>query len=80
MVSSANRSGALHDLLKPIAENSLSMTRIESRPSKRGLWHYIFFIDIDGHISNPAVAAALESIRQQASTLKILGSYPKAVL
>ncbi len=80
MVSSANRSGALHDLLKPIAENGLSMTRIESRPSKSGLWHYIFFIDIDGHISNPEVASALENIRQQANTLKILGSYPKAVL
>ncbi|MCU7938576.1 MAG: prephenate dehydratase [gamma proteobacterium symbiont of Bathyaustriella thionipta] len=80
MVTSANQSGALHSLLKPIAENGLSMTRIESRPSKSGLWQYLFFIDIDGHISDPAVATALEAIKQQSSIMKILGSYPKAVL
>ena len=80
MVTSANQSGALFNLLKPIAENSLSMTRIESRPSRSGLWQYLFFIDIDGHISHPAVARALAEINRQASLMKILGSYPKAVL
>ena len=80
MVTSANKSGALHNLLKPIAENGLSMTRIESRPSKSGLWQYVFFIDIDGHSSDPAVAKALLEIKKQSSLLKILGSYPKAVL
>ena len=80
MVTSANKSGALFNLLKPIAENSLSMTRIESRPSRSGLWQYLFFIDIDGHISHPAVARALAEINRQASLMKILGSYPKAVL
>ncbi len=80
MVTSANQSGTLHSLLKPIAENGLSMTRIESRPSRSGLWQYLFFIDIDGHISDPAVASALAEIKQQSSILKILGSYPKAVL
>jgi chorismate mutase/prephenate dehydratase len=80
MVASANKSGALHNLLKPLAENGLSMTRIESRPAKSGLWQYLFFIDIDGHISEPAVAAALEEIKQQSRIMKILGSYPKAVL
>ena len=80
MVTSANQSGALFNLLKPIAENSLSMTRIESRPSRSGLWQYLFFIDIDGHISHPAVARALAEIKKQASLMKILGSYPKAVL
>ncbi len=80
MVTSANKPGALHSLLKPIAENGLSMTRIESRPSRRGLWQYLFFIDIDGHISHPSVASALQEIEQQASVMKILGSYPKAVL
>ena len=80
MVSSENQSGALHNLLKPIAENGLSMTRIESRPSKSGLWQYLFFIDIEGHISEPAVAKAIAEIKQQASIMKILGSYPKAVL
>lgn len=80
MVTSANESGALHNLLKPIAENGLSMTRIESRPSRRGLWQYLFFIDIDGHISHSAVARAIAEMQQQASIMKILGSYPKAVL
>lgn len=80
MVSSENQSGALHSLLQPIATNGLSMTRIESRPSKSGLWQYLFFIDIEGHISEPAVAKAIAEIKQQASIMKILGSYPKAVL
>jgi len=80
MVTSENQSGALHNLLKPIAANGLSMTRIESRPSKSGLWQYLFFIDIEGHISEPAVAKAIAEIKHQASIMKILGSYPKAVL
>lgn len=80
MVTSANESGALYELLKPIAENGLSMTRIESRPSKSGLWQYFFFIDIDGHSSDPSVANVLIEIKKQSSLLKILGSYPKAVL
>ncbi|MBE9527218.1 MAG: prephenate dehydratase [Proteobacteria bacterium] len=80
MLISANESGALFNLLKPLAENNLSMTRIESRPSKSGLWQYVFFIDIDGHISNPEVAKALEEINNKSSLMKILGSYPKAVL
>jgi chorismate mutase / prephenate dehydratase len=80
MVTSENESGALFNLLKPIAENGLSMTRIESRPSKSGLWQYLFFIDIDGHSSHPAVAKALSEIKKTASLMKTLGSYPKAVL
>ncbi len=80
MVTSANESGALYNLLKPIAENGLSMTRIESRPSRGGLWQYLFFIDIDGHSSQPAVAKALAEISNKARLMKILGSYPKAVL
>jgi len=79
MLTSANEPGALFNLLKPLAENGLSMTRIESRPSKSGLWQYIFFIDIDGHTSNPAVEKALQTINKKASVMKILGSYPKAV-
>lgn len=79
MLTSANESGALFNLLKPLAENGLSMTRIESRPSKSGLWQYIFFIDIDGHTTNPSVVKALQEVNKKASLMKILGSYPKAV-
>ena len=80
LVSSKNKSGALYDLLKPLANNNISMTRIESRPSQCGMWQYVFFIDIEGHISHPVVNKAINEISSRVSLLKVLGSYPKAVL
>lgn len=80
LFTTANKPGALQRLLKPIADNGLSMTRIESRPSRSGLWQYLFFVDIDGHISQSAVKKALQEIDKEANMLKILGSYPKAVM
>lgn len=80
LLSSRNRVGSLHRLLEPIARNGLSMTRIESRPSRRGMWEYVFFIDVDGHQSSPNVARALQELEQEATLFKVLGSYPKAVL
>ena len=80
MVSSRNEAGALYKLLEPLARHKVSMSKIESRPSHRGLWEYVFFLDIDGHISDPAIAEVLEEISQQAVMLKSLGSYPKSVL
>ncbi|GAB4166748.1 MAG: prephenate dehydratase [Rhodocyclaceae bacterium] len=77
--SAPNRPGAMYALLAPLAHNSVSMTKLESRPSGSGLWEYVFFIDIEGHMSEPAVAAALEGIRERASFLKVLGSYPREV-
>jgi chorismate mutase/prephenate dehydratase len=56
------------------------MTRIESRPSRKGIWEYVFFIDIEGHISEADVAGALKRLEQESSMFRILGSYPKAVL
>jgi chorismate mutase/prephenate dehydratase len=56
------------------------MTRIESRPSRRGIWDYVFFIDIMGHRDDPKVALALENLRQSSLLFKVLGSYPLAVL
>jgi chorismate mutase/prephenate dehydratase len=72
--------GALYRLLQPLAELGISMTRIESRPSHKRKWDYVFFIDIEGHVEDPNVAAALEQMRQQASLYRVLGSYPRAVL
>ncbi|MBA1330862.1 prephenate dehydratase, partial [Candidatus Endoriftia persephone str. Guaymas] len=80
LLSTQNRAGGLHGLLSPFAEHSISMTRIESRPSRRGIWDYVFFVDINGHRSDPAVAEALRQLEQQASLFRVLGSYPKAVL
>jgi chorismate mutase/prephenate dehydratase len=56
------------------------MTRIESRPSHKRKWDYVFFIDIEGHVSDPPVAKALASLQERASLFKVLGSYPRAVL
>ena len=49
LLSTPNRPGALHDMLSPIASNDVSMTRIESRPSRRAAWDYVFFVDVEGH-------------------------------
>jgi len=80
--SAANRPGAVHDLLAPLAAHGVSMTRFESRPA-RGLggsrWEYVFFIDVDGHREDAPVAAALEELKRRAGFVKELGSYPKAV-
>ncbi len=78
--SSTAAPGALHRLLEPLARNRISMTRIESRPSRRGKWQYVFFIDIEGHVSDPPVARALKSLKSRASLFRIIGSYPRSVL
>lgn len=80
LLSCRNESGGLHGLLTPLAEHGISMTRIESRPSRRGIWDYVFFIDILGHRQEPKVGKALDHLRREALLFKILGSYPVAVL
>jgi len=80
LVSTGNQSGALHKILAPFAEYGISMTHIESRPSRQGLWDYVFFIDIEGHCDDPMVAKAIQALRNSVKMLKILGSYPKAVI
>jgi chorismate mutase/prephenate dehydratase len=80
LVSTQNKPGALHDILEPLMHNSISMTRIESRPSRRGMWDYVFFIDFEGHREDDNVARTLKELEQAASFLKVLGSYPRAVL
>jgi chorismate mutase/prephenate dehydratase len=80
LVSTPNKPGALYQLLEPFARNGISMSRIESRPSRLANWEYVFFIDINGHVEEPSVAACLDALRTEAAMLKVLGSYPKAVL
>ena len=81
VMSAENKPGAVHALLTPLAEHRVSMTRIESRPSRaRGsLWEYMFFIDLEGHQKDAAVARALAALRDKAPFLKVLGSYPAAL-
>ncbi len=80
LVSGKNRAGSLMSLLAPLARHKINMTRIESRPARRGLWEYVFFVDIDGHMQDPALRKALAELEKEASFLKWLGSYPRAVL
>jgi chorismate mutase/prephenate dehydratase len=71
--------GALQRLLQPLADHRVSMTRIESRPSHKKKWDYVFFIDIEGHADDKHVAKALVELKKRASLFRILGSYPRAV-
>ncbi|HHO68101.1 MAG TPA: ACT domain-containing protein, partial [Gammaproteobacteria bacterium] len=78
MVAVHNKPGALYRLLEPMARHGVSMTRIESRPSRLNKWDYVFFVDIEGHVEDHNVAAALEELEAEASQLKVLGSYPRS--
>ena len=80
LISAKNKSGALYRLLQPLKDYGLDMTRIESRPSKDTLWEYLFFMDIEGHVDNETVQAACAKLEQEADLVRILGSYPKAIL
>ena len=80
VLSARNRAGAVYEMLTPFATRGVSMTKFESRPSKVALWEYLFFVDIEGHRDDPNVASALEEVGRIAGYLKVLGSYPMAVL
>ncbi|MCG2585590.1 prephenate dehydratase [Massilia sp. TS11] len=71
-----NKAGALYDLLQPLARHGVSMTRFESRPARIGTWEYYFYVDIEGHRQDPAVAKALAELKDNAAFFKVLGSYP----
>jgi len=74
-----NVPGALHAMLKPLADAGISMSRIESRPTRHSKWDYRFFVDILGHARDPEVQPALEQIARSARFYKWLGSYPRAM-
>jgi chorismate mutase/prephenate dehydratase len=79
--SAQNKPGAVHDLLTPLKQHGVSMSRFESRPARgfgNSRWEYVFFVDIDGHRQDAKLAAALDDLRGCVGFLKELGSYPKA--
>ena len=76
VVSVANRPGAVHDLLVPLKEHGVSMTRFESRPARSGQWEYYFYIDLQGHPAQAHVKAALGELQQLCAFYKVLGTYP----
>ncbi len=81
IVSMRNKPGALHELLVPFHDNGVDLTRIETRPSRSGKWTYVFFIDFVGHHRRSAgEGCAGKDQCTEAVALKVLGSYPKAVL
>jgi chorismate mutase/prephenate dehydratase len=80
VMSAQNRPGAVYALLEPFAKHGVSMSRLESRPSRTGLWEYFFFVDLEGHREDAAVAAALAELSKRAPFLKLLGSYPAAAV
>jgi chorismate mutase / prephenate dehydratase len=80
VVSAHDKAGALIEILKPLSYHGVSMTSIETRPERPNKWAYVFFIDMNGHVNDPNVSAAINDIRPLVKDLRILGSYPKAVL
>jgi chorismate mutase / prephenate dehydratase len=80
LLSSRHKAGALQELLHPLSAHKVSMTRIESRPSRRGKWDYVFFVDVEGHRDEVNVAAALRELESAAAWCRVLGSYPVAIL
>ena len=76
VVSVANRPGAVHDILVPLKDHAVSMTRFESRPARSGQWEYYFYIDLQGHPSQSHVEAALAELQQMCAFYKVLGTYP----
>jgi len=76
VVSVTNRPGAVHDILAPLKNHGVSMTRFESRPARSGQWEYYFYIDLQGHPSQPHVSAALAELQQLCAFYKVLGIYP----
>jgi chorismate mutase/prephenate dehydratase len=76
MMSIKDRVGALYDILQPFRQTGVNLTKIESRPTKKKAWQYVFFVDFTGHQNDPTVKAALKGLEKQTVSLKILGSYP----
>nr|CAA6813457.1 MAG: Chorismate mutase I (EC / Prephenate dehydratase (EC [uncultured Thiotrichaceae bacterium] len=80
MISTPNRPGSLFHILKPLAEHGVDMTRIESRPGRNTNWDYMFFLDVLGHEQDESVQKAIELLRKDVDLVKVLGSYPAAIL
>ena len=80
LVSIKDRPGALYGVLEPLARHGISMNRVESRPAHGRLWEYVFFIDVEGHVEEAPLQDALNEISESSGDVRVLGSYPVAVL
>ena len=79
LFSARDEVGALYLMLEPFSRHRINLTKIESRPVKKKAWEYLFFLDMEGHLTDDPVAHALDELRMRAQFLKILGSYPRAI-
>jgi len=73
-----DRPGALYSILQEFACRQINLTRIESRPSRKGLGDYYFYIDLEGHVDDRAVGEAIAAVKEKAAVVRVLGSYPRA--
>ncbi len=73
-----NQPGGLFKMLRPFAEKGINLTKIESRPSRKKAWEYVFYVDMEGHVGDQAVKEALQTLQDGCFFLKVLGSFPKA--
>jgi chorismate mutase / prephenate dehydratase len=80
IVASRNKPGALFNLLEPFRRGNVSLTRIDTRPSRTEKWAYVFFIEFEGHLRDDKIAAIMVELEEQSIMLKPLGSYPQALL
>lgn len=78
MFSIKDKVGALHSMLTPFAEAGINLNRLDARPSGKKVWDYVFFLDMEGHIEDGKVSAAIEKLKQDCMFLKVLGSYPRS--
>lgn len=76
ILSVPNKPGAVYEMLKPLAEHGVSMTRFESRPARNGQWDYYFYVDVQGHAASAQTAQALAALKEKTAFYKLLGSYP----
>ena len=79
VVSTHNQPGALYKLLEPFHRHGVSLTSIETRPSRTGMWSYVFFIDFEGHHEDELIRRVLDQIDRDALEVRLLGSYPRAI-
>ena len=78
LLALSDRPGALYHVLQPLSDARLNLTKIESRPSRRRAWDYVFFLDLDGHAADSHIAPVLEQLADSCQLFKVLGSYRKA--
>jgi chorismate mutase/prephenate dehydratase len=75
--STRHERGALRHVLEIFEQQGVNLTRIESRPARDKLWEYVFFTDLEGHRTDPAIARAIERLTEKSSMVRLLGSYPR---